>query len=61
MFALVKLSNGTYYVCSSSDIYARRGNNCVLKKPKSRTKTCIVAINGMYVFIILLYINTIML
>lgn len=51
MFALVMLSNSTYYVCSLNDIYARKGNNCMLKNAKIRRKAIIMAINGTYVFI----------
>lgn len=54
MFALVMLTNGTYYVCPLNDIYARKGNNCMLKNAQLRTKACIMAVNGTYVFTITL-------
>ncbi|XP_036150425.1 uncharacterized protein LOC105840763 isoform X3 [Monomorium pharaonis] len=46
MFALVMLTNGTYYVCPLNDIYARKGNNCMLKNAQLRTKACIMAVNA---------------
>ncbi|XP_036150835.1 uncharacterized protein LOC118648612 isoform X1 [Monomorium pharaonis] len=42
----VMLTNGTYYVCPLNDIYARKGNNCMLKNAQLRTKACIMAVNA---------------